>query len=232
MPPDQNDQGTMVDPGMGTQDPTKTEVGKESLAAITAKPEPDAKPEPAKDAKPDDAKTLLNKKDEDAKPGAPEKYEDYKVPEGFELDKDVLASANGLFKELGISQEGAQKLMDLYMKETQKASEAPVNYWKQMREGWVKEITADKDIGPKIKEVRGTIGKVLTDLGPLEAGFREAMDLTGAGDHPAFVRAMYKWAQMLTEGGHVAGKGPSELGQRSPNAPGGPGAHAMFPNLS
>jgi hypothetical protein len=45
------------------------------------------------------------------------------------------------------------------------------------------------------------------------------MNLTGAGDHPAFVKAFNKLAAFVTEGSHVTGKGPSDLGQKPLGAP-------------
>jgi hypothetical protein len=59
------------------------------------------------------------------------------------------------------------------------------------------------------------------------------MDLTGVGDHPAFVEAMYVLAQRYTEGTHVQGGNPSPLGQSRPGAAARPTlAEAMYPNLS
>ena len=56
--------------------------------------------------------------------------------------------------------------------------------------------------------------------------------LTGAGDHPAFVKAFNKLAAFVTEGSHVSGKGPSDLGQQKPGAPTKPSAaQALYPNL-
>lgn len=184
------------------------------------------------EAKPDGKTTLLN--DKEAKPeGAPEKYEDFKVPEGFEFEPEGLKAAQDLFKSLNLPQAAAQQIVDLHAKELKAALEASVNEVDNMREGWRKEILADPEIGGKLKEVKATVGRAIDQhlgatLGP---AFREAMDLTGAGDHPAFIRGFYKFAQLVTEGRHVSGGGPSEHGQRAPGRPAGTGAAAMYPNL-
>jgi hypothetical protein len=58
------------------------------------------------------------------------------------------------------------------------------------------------------------------------------MDLTGVGNHPAFIRALDYFAQRLTEGKHVAGNGPSPGGQSRPGAATQPGAAAaIWPSL-
>ena len=61
--------------------------------------------------------------------------------------------------------------------------------------------------------------------------FSGAMDLTGAGDHPAFVKALWKLSAYITEGSHVAGSGPSAHGQTAPGAATRPSAaKALYPN--
>ena len=45
--------------------------------------------------------------------GAPEKYEAFKLPEGFEANEEVLTSFTQLAKDSNLSQESAQKLIDL-----------------------------------------------------------------------------------------------------------------------
>lgn len=180
-----------------------------------------------------DGTSLLTQKDGDDKPvGAPEKYEEFKAPDGLKINPEKMATASALFKELNLSQDGAQRLVDLYAKELTAAAEAPVNSYIELRKEWQKEVSADPEIGGKLKEVRTTIARAVDTLGgPLATSFREAMDLTGAGDHPAFIKAFYKFAQQLTEGRHVGGGGPSTHGQQRPGAPTGTGAAAMYPSL-
>ena len=90
-------------------------------------------------------------------------------------------------------------------------------------------------IGAGADAVKIGIGKTLAALGDakLTADFKAAMDLTGAGDNPAFIKAMWKLSSFITEGKHVAGSGPSPHGQTPPGASGKPdAARALYPNLS
>ena len=161
-------------------------------------------------------------KTEDKKPGdktaAPEKYEPFKAPEGYEYDPKSLEEVGPIFKDLGLTQDQAQKLMDVYAKKSLEAAQAPYDAYKAMREGWQAEVKADKEIGGILPKVKETIGRALDSLGDanLTAEFKKAMDMTGAGDNPAFVKAFYKLSQVVVEGKHVAGGGPSPHGQ-SPN---------------
>jgi hypothetical protein len=167
-----------------------------------------------------------------AEGGAPEAYSNWNVPEGFTLDEGVSKEISGIFKGLNLSQEQGQKLVDFYTAKTAESANEPYKVWQETQEAWVKEVKADPVLGPRLNEVKTTISRAIDGLNDpkLARDFREAMDYTGAGNNPAFIRAFWKLAQMVTEGGHVAGSGPSPQGQRrqgeTPSA-----ARAMYPNL-
>lgn len=183
--------------------------------------------------------SLLNEgekteKTEEKVAGAPEKYEAFKAPEGFEIDEEVATQAGAIFKELNLTQEQGQKLVDFYTKLTQEAVEGPMNAWVDQQEAWQKEIKEDKDLGGKLPEVKATIRKFVDAAAGDQAtadAFREAMDFTGAGNNPAFIRLFYKIASKYTEGAHVAPGKPTTESQTQPGKPGGPGAHALYPTL-
>lgn len=175
--------------------------------------------------------SLTNQKTETVG-GAPEAYATWNVPEGFQLDETVSKEIGGIFKGMNLSQEQGQRLVDFYTAKTAESANQPYQVWQETQEQWVKEVKADREIGHKLNEVKTTISRAIDGLNDpkLAASFREAMDFTGAGNNPAFIKAFYKLAQMVTEGGHVAGSGPSAAGQRRagevPSA-----AQAMYPNL-
>jgi hypothetical protein len=168
----------------------------------------------------------------DAPAGAPTEYSQFTVPDGYELDAGVAKEATTIFKSMNLNQAQAQQLVDFYTAKTAESANQPYQAWNDMQEQWVKEVKADPVIGPKLNEVKTTIARAIDGLNDpkLAASFREAMDFTGAGNNPAFIKAFYKLAQMVTEGSHVTGTGPSPQGQRrqgeTPSA-----ARAMYPNL-
>lgn len=172
-------------------------------------------------------------KDETKPTGVPEKYE-FKAPEGFELNETTVTEASAVFKELGLTNDQAQKLVDFQAKLSKTQAEAPYKAYDAMREGWQNEVKADKEIGHILPKVKETIGRALDTLGDpaLVTQFKDAMNLTGAGDHPAFVKAFYKFASAVVEGKHVAGGGPSKHGQAPTGQNERPSAaQAMYPNL-
>ena len=215
------DQGTSIPPS-----PPSTEA----KPTTTTTPAETKAPETKSDKS---AQSLLNEKSPEGA-GAPEKYEDFKVPEGFTLDEDVAKNATTLFKELNLNQSNAQKLVDFYVKETKEAFDAPFNAYVDTRQAWRDEINADPNIGgTRLNGVKASIGRLIDSFGDskLVEAFRDAMDYTGAGDNPAVVRALYALSQKLTEGGPVRGTGPSSEGQRPPGLDRPSAAQAMYPNL-
>lgn len=200
--------------------------------------EPSEKPDPATTKTGDDGKPVLGGKDDktekketEAAAGAPEKYEDFKVPEGFELNEEVATEAGALFKELGLNQAQAQKAVDFYTAKTVEAAKAPYEAWNATQNEWKEAIRKDPEIGGKLDEVKASVGKLYDALGDpkLVSDFKEAMEFTGAGNNPAFVKALWKLSQKFTEGGPVRGHGPVEV--RSPTGAAPSIANAMFPNL-
>lgn len=201
------------------------ETDRSSTLATKEPPKSDGDKKP--DAKTDDKKS-------DA-PVVPDKYE-FKAPEGYEINDEVIADATPIFKELNLTQDQAQKLFDVYAKHATKSQEALVEHFETMRADWRKEIISDRTIGNGTDglapEASQNIAALKNHLPPeLKASFEDAMNLTGAGDNPAFIRAMSILGKAFREGTHVRGGNPSPAGQRSPNSGPRSAASAIFPNL-
>lgn len=142
-------------------------------------------------------------------------------------NEPVLTEFSSIAKELGLPQASAQKLVDFYTKVSSEAADAGVRLWQTTQQTWRDEVKSDPVIGgQKLNQVMGTINKAINTIGDAKLidGFREAMNITGAGNNPAFIRAFYAMAQKLTEGGPVSGS-PTASATKSF------GAAAMYPNL-
>ena len=175
--------------------------------------------EPAPESKPESA--------------APATYTDFSVPEGHTLDAAAIESATPLFRELGLSQDQAQKLVDFYSTQVGKINAENEGYMETLRTQWREELKADKDIGGKLDQVKVEIGRGLDRLPPaVRDNFKAAMDMTGAGDHPAVIKAIHAFASLIGEGTHVSGGGPSPDGQSKTGVASRPSAaQSMYPNL-
>lgn len=179
--------------------------------------------------------------------GPPEKYE-WKLPEGFKADEDGLKEVEPLFKEFGLSQERAQKLIDAYTKYMTKAHETRekglMDSWTKTRTDWRNDLKKDEVVGKLVgengnfgpdSELVLTVNRALESLDnpKLVSAFKDAMDFTGAGDNPAFVKVFYALASKVTEGRSYAAGGPSPLDPRTGQPRGArPSAGAaLYPHL-
>ena len=235
------------EPAVATPAPTtdSSGVARTGTGEITTPATPSPSTTPASEGttlltepKPTETKPAETPPKEGEKPAAaPEAYADYKVPEGYEVTGELKTEIDGLFKGMGLNQDQAQSLVDFYVKQTKDAFQAPFDAYKEMTDGWRKDAMDHPDLKGKLgpgQEVNVRIGKFLTSLPDpqLAADFRSLMDLTGAGNHPAFIRVIDYAARLAAEGSHVAGNGPSPGGQSAPGAGAKPSpAQAMYPNL-
>lgn len=135
------------------------------------------------------------------------------LPEGLKADDPLIAQFGTILSDEKLApQERAQQLINMHTSAVQKAADAPSEYWKGVREGWVNEVKADPQIGgSKLEPTLQGISKMIDTLGPAESkGFREALDMSGIGDNPAVIRALASWSKLLVEGGHINGTPPGQ----------------------
>lgn len=133
------------------------------------------------------------------------------IPEGMAKDEKALGEFATIMNDDKLSpMERGQKLIDLQAGLIKQVSDANTKAWTDLQDQWTKEAKADKDIGgDKLAPTQQMISKVIDSLGPDSAkSFREALDLTGAGNNPAIIKGLAKLAAQLVEGGHVNGNPP------------------------
>ena len=222
--------GTLKDQGGTTQTPPVSSTTTPPQTPPTTTPETPPKT-------PNEDKSLLNDDGTPKAPApqvAPEKYADFKAPEGFELDKTAIEKALPIFKELNLSQDGAQKLVDFYTEAQRAAAEAPVKFYADMQKEWRTEAATrfGKAIEPGGAIVTEFAKAIDGHLPPtLAKNFRAALDFTGVGNHPDFIEGFRQFAKLLGEGTSVHGAGPSPEGQKAPGQAPKSLAEVMYPNL-
>ncbi len=134
---------------------------------------------------------LQAEKDQAAKDKAeqvPEKYEFKSPVEGQELDAELTAVFDPVARELGLNNEQAQKLVDIYGKDILPKIEArQAENWAKQTEAWANEVKTDKQIGGDAFVANvGLAQKALDTFAP--AGLRDYLETTGLGNHPDLVR--------------------------------------------
>lgn len=165
---------TSADEAETTQDPqTQTpEVGKlESLLDTEDKNTEDTKDE----VEPKDDKIV------------PEEYEEYKAPEGVTFDKDLIGDFNSTAKELNLSQDQAQQLVDIAIKNQTQAFEAQKQQWQNTFVEWNKEIKNDKEFGGiNLSDTVIRYKRAMADYGTPE--LKDLLIQSGYEHHPALIK--------------------------------------------
>lgn len=140
------------------------------------------------------------------KPVVPEAYT-FDMPEGMELDEAAVAEFTPIAKELNLTQEQASKLGAVAVAMQQRAVERHLD----TVAGWVKTVTTDKDLGgDKLPATLAATKKVMDTFGTPE--LKAALDASGYGNHPEFIRVFAKIGAHLSEDTFVKG------GNTTPNA--------------
>lgn len=137
----------------------------------------------------------------------------FKLPEGQTMDPAALE----LFKGERLSQETAQKLIDFAMARETAAANRSLQTFVDTRTKWVSEIKSDPEIGgDKLGQTQTHCATLIDRLNI--PGLREALDLTGAGDNPAVVRAFARLGQMVAEDKfRPGGAAPANTQGQTPN---------------
>jgi len=148
-------------------------------------------------------------KSEEESEGAPESYEQFTVPEGAEIDEAVMGEFQTLAKEFDLSQEKAQKFVDLATKNAQEVADSVVEqqkkHWEGIREEWVKEVKADKEFGAdKFDKSLVQAKRALKRFGDEET--IKFLDATGFGDHPGLFRLLVRADRATAEDTIVNGE--------------------------
>lgn len=161
-------------------------------------------------------------KTEEPKPVVPEKYE-FKAPEGQELDAAQIEAFSPVAKELGLTQDQAQKLVDLQAQFAKSQGEAMNVQIAKMHEGWQAEARTDKEYGgPQFEANVGLASKALDAYGT--PALRKALNDTGMGNHPELIRAFVRVGKAMSEDKLVSGNAG---GTGAPKTP----AERLFPHL-
>lgn len=158
---------------------------------------------------------------DEKKTGAPEKYGDFKMPEGFSISTEDAAGFTGLAREMNLSQDQAQKLVDYEIARVQKEASAWAKSSTDVRAKWVEEIKADKELGgDNLKPNSELAMRTLKKFGS-ERLLKEVFD-SGWGDHPELFRFCVNIGKAVGEDKLIEGS-PTSGKDKDP-------ASVMYPN--
>lgn len=154
------------------------------------------------DGKPTDDAAAKAAADAAAKAASvPDAYE-LKMPEGVELDSALLEQVSPVFKELGLTNDQAQKLADKFSAHLTAQAKANEDAHGQQIEDWGKQAQADKEIGGIAFDQNAQIAqKAIARFATPE--LKALLDTTGYGNHPEMVRMFLRIGKGISEDGVV-----------------------------
>ena len=130
--------------------------------------------------------------------GVPDTYADFTMPEGMPVDTALLEAAAPVFKDLGLSQEQAQKLVDFQASRVQAGLANDVDAFEQMIGGWKTDARNDSEFGgDKYDESTSIAAAAVEKFGTPE--FKRLLNDHGVGDHPEMIRFMLKVGRLTKE---------------------------------
>lgn len=140
--------------------------------------------------------------------GAPDEYAEFAMPDGMDTNQALLDAAKPIFKKVGLSQIGAQEIVDMFAGQIQTDSTAKAEAYKQQNVDWTKEVKSDPVLGgDKYLQNVGIAKKALDKFG--SPGLIQLLDSTGLGNHPEVVRLIYKVGLTLREDDPGGGDPPT-----------------------
>lgn len=152
-------------------------------------------------------------------PAAPEAYADFALPEGVAVNAERMGEFKSLAKELNLTQDAAQKLVDM----NARAEVARATQVQDTLKAWGEAAKADKEIGgDKFAENMAVVAKARDTFASPE--LKQFLDQTKLGDHPEMLRAFYRIGQRLSEDSFVQGRGGSNSTASV--------AQRMYPNMN
>lgn len=134
---------------------------------------------------------------------------DLKLPEGL-VKGDLMDSLKEFAKEKGLTQDEAQKLADLGVKQAQGFVAQLAEAQKTQTAEWATATQTDKEIGgDKLPENLAAAKKALDSFG--NPGFKKLLNESGLGNHPEIVRFMVKAGKAISEDGRLVTGGAAQV---------------------
>ena len=167
-------------------------------------------------------KSILAEEGTPEKQEAPETYADFTLPEGYEIDKGLLGKFSELAKEVNLSQESAQKLVDLVSEQSVKEAQERDSELNEIRDKWIDDLKKDPEFGgEKFKDTIGRARRFVSKYGSKE--LFEVLEKTGLGDNNELLKAFARADKATGEDTLVDGKPADNKGKSM--------AEIMYPNM-
>lgn len=141
--------------------------------------------------------------EEDEKPeGAPEEYAEFELPDGVALDTAQLDEFKADAKELNLTQEGAQRMVNRALALQQSWTSQAIEAFNTRAGEWREQTINDPEFGgTKLTDTLTGAKRVRDQFG--DDDLKQVLDEFRLGDHPAVVRFFARVAQATSEDSFV-----------------------------
>lgn len=130
--------------------------------------------------------------------GPPEEYAEFSLPEGVEVDQESLDTFKSKAKELGLSQEKAQELVDLQAQAVQNGQKQLQDAIAEQHQQWLEEAKKDDEIGgEQFDQNVETARKAIETFGTPE--LKQFLDESGLGNNPEMIRFARRIGAAISE---------------------------------
>lgn len=153
---------------------------------------------PTTEAPKTDGDTQTDTKDAKPEPPAvPEKYE-FKLPDGMTLDTEALSKFEPIARKLGLDQERAQEVVNLYAGLKQADTQRQQDDWAKQVSDWSEAVKTDKELGGQAFDTNVAAAQsAMARFGTPE--LKAALESTGLGNHPELIRAFTRIGKAMGE---------------------------------
>lgn len=157
-------------------------------------------------------------------PAPPPKYENWALPEGVTLGETELGEFTNILSALelegkadhSVTQQTGQKLVDFHINELRKAvqsvHQANLDSWEATKTEWKESFLKDPEIGGNrfqtTVDAAQTFIRTHGGTPDQQTEFRQLMETSGLGNHPAMIRILASAQLAMNEGGIVAATVP------------------------
>lgn len=151
---------------------------------------------------------------------AKSEYTDFSLPDGVQVDDAILGDFKALAAECGLSQESAQKMIDLQAKVNASAMENAM----RQRQAWRQEITKDVEFGQGNLQTTVQDARKLLDTYDESGNVLAMLEQSGFGDNPEVIKFLAKVSRALPREDNVL------TGREGAKADTRPLAERLWPN--
>ena len=131
---------------------------------------------------------------------APEEYGTFELPDNFDMNEETLGDYHTFAKENNLTQEQAQRGVDMVAQMKQ----AEMTQWVEQQKSWVDDAKSDAEFGgDKFEQNIAVAVKARDSFGTSE--FNEMLDTSGLGNHPEMIRFLNRVGKAISEDSVVVG---------------------------